>query len=275
MVECNMEEYNFVGIDIAKDKFDVAIKCNNRFIGAIFSNNISGFKKFEAWLKKHALNPWVCLEATGSYSEGVAEFLVSKNIIVSICNPLQIKNYAKSILARNKNDALDAQIIALYAAERRPRHFTPASDDQKYVRGIVQLIDTLQEQKQQLLNQLESSFVDEIKNELKKTIKPIEKRIADLEEKLNARIKKNSEQSKIKKRVTSIKGIGDKTAHALIAYLPAVVVKNHNPYFKDFCQRLEKNGLKAMEIIGAVMRKLLHIIFGILKHKQDFNPALI
>ena len=318
-----MEQYNFVGIDIAKDKFDVALKSNDRFIRAVFNNNISGFNKLEVWLKKHTSKPWVCLEATGSYSESVAEFLASKNIIVSVCNPLQIKNYAKSILARNKNDALDAQIIASYAAERKPRCFTPASGDQKYVRGIVQLIDTLQEQKQQLLNQLGSTLVNEIKNELKKAIKPIEKRIDKLEVKVNARIKKNSEQNKIKESVKSIKGIGDKTAHALIAYLPdidlfknakqlaayaglnpkqhesgkfkgkttlskignarlrkalympALVVKNSNPYFKDFCSRLEKNGLKPKAIIGAVMRKLIHVIFGILKHKQDFNPALV
>ena len=183
---------------------------------------------------------------------------------------------------------------------------------------IVQLIDTLKEQKQQLLNQLESISIDIIKKELKKTIKYIEKRIDELEKKLSTRIKENSEQNEIKERVKSIKGIGDKTAHALIAYLPdiylfknakqlaayaglnpkqhesgkfkgkttlskignarirkalympAVVVKNHNPYFKDFCLRLEKNGLKAMEIIGAVMRKLIHIIFGILKTQAGF-----
>lgn len=318
-----MEQYNFVGIDIAKDKFDVALKCNDRFISTVFSNNISGFTKLEAWLKKHTSNSWVCLEATGSYSESVAEFLVSKNIMVSVCNPLQIKNYAKSILARNKNDTLDAKIIACYAEERRPRRFIPASDDQKYVKGIVQLVDTLQEQKQQLLNQLESTLVNEIKNELKKIIKSIEKRMDTLESKLNARIKKNSTHNKMKKSITSIKGVGDKTAHALIAYLPdidlfknakqlaayaglnpkqhksgrfegrttlskignarlrkalympAIVVKNKNPHFKDFCIRLEKNGLKPKAIIGAIMRKLIHIIFGILKHKRDFNPALV
>lgn len=318
-----MKQYDFVGIDIAKDKFDVALKCGDKFMSAVFKNNASGFKMFVKWLKKHATNPWVCLEATGSYGEKVAEFLALKNIKVSVCNPLQIKNYAKSILARNKNDKLDAKIIAAYAAERKPRCFSPSSEDQKYIKGLVQFIDTLQEQRQQLLNQLESVSLKSIAKELKIDIKRIEKRITALEVKLKASIKKNSAYSEIKKRIQTVKGLGEKTAHAVIAflpaiddfqnakqlaayvglnpkqhqsgkfcgrttlskignarirkalYMPAVVVKNTNPHFKNFCQRLEKSGLKPKAIIGAVMRKLIHIIFGILKHKQDFNPALV
>src|SRR3990167_11025941 len=156
-----MEQHDFIGIDIAKDKFDVALKLGDKFISTVFKNNISGFEKFEEWIKHCATKkPWVCLEATGSYGVGVAEFLASRNITVSVCNPLQIKNYAKSILMRNKNDILDAKIIAAYAEERKPRCFSPVSEDQKYVKGIVQLIDTLQEQKQQLINQMESALLE-------------------------------------------------------------------------------------------------------------------
>ncbi len=318
-----MEQHDFVGIDIAKDKFDVALKRGNKFINGVFKNDASGFKMLEEWLKKYTVIPWICLEATGSYGESVAEFLASKNIRVSVCNPLQIKNYAKSILIRNKNDILDAKVIAAYAEERKPRCFSPVPEDQKYIKGLVQLIDTLQEQKQQLMNQMESTLLESIKKELKRAIKAIEKRIAELEVKLKASIKKNSGQSEIKKRITAVKGLGEKTAHAIIAYLPniddfknakqlaayvglnpkqhqsgkfagrttlskignarlrkalympAIVVKNSNPYFKAFCQRLEKSGLKPKAIIGAVMRKIIHVIFGILKHKQDFNPALV
>jgi transposase len=39
--------------------------------------------------------------------------------------------------------------------------------------------------------------------------------------------------------------------------------------------RLQKNGLKPKAIIGALMRKLVHIIFGIIKHQQPFNPKLV
>lgn len=318
-----MEQHDFIGIDIAKEKFDAALKRGNKFINTAFKNNASGFNAFEEWVKKHTANPWVCLEATGSYGESIAEYLASENIAVSVCNPLQIKNYAKSILVRNKNDTIDAKIIAAYAEERKPRRFTAPSEAKKYVRGLLQLIDTLQGQKQQLSNQLESTLLEPIRKEIKKAIKAIEKRAAELDKKLKSSIKENSEHSEIRRRIKTVKGLGEKTVQAVIAYLPnindfqnakqlaayaglnpkqhqsgkfsgkttlskignarirkalympAMVVKNTNSHFGSFCQRLEKNGLTPKAIIGAVMRKLIHIIFGILKHQQDFNPALV
>lgn len=58
-------------------------------------------------------------------------------------------------------------------------------------------------------------------------------------------------------------------------YFPAIVAKNNNEALRDFVSRLEKNGKKPKVIVVAVMRKLVHIIFGILKHNQPFRPELV
>jgi transposase len=55
-------------------------------------------------------------------------------------------------------------------------------------------------------------------------------------------------------------------------YFPAIVAKKHNPIVRDFCSRLESNGLTSMEVIVAAMRKLLHIAFGVLKNDCPFDP---
>lgn len=57
-------------------------------------------------------------------------------------------------------------------------------------------------------------------------------------------------------------------------YFPAIVARTHNQIINDFANRLEKNGKTAMQIVCASMRKLLHLAFGVLKHKQPFNPNL-
>jgi transposase len=57
-------------------------------------------------------------------------------------------------------------------------------------------------------------------------------------------------------------------------YFPAIVAKEHNQVINDFATRLEKNGKVQRQIICAAMRKLLHIAFGVLKHRQPFNPNL-
>jgi transposase len=58
-------------------------------------------------------------------------------------------------------------------------------------------------------------------------------------------------------------------------YMPAISAKKHNPMVSTFCQRLAKNGKKPMEVIGAAMRKLIHIIFGVLKSGRPFDPDFL
>jgi len=58
-------------------------------------------------------------------------------------------------------------------------------------------------------------------------------------------------------------------------YMPAIVAKNTNPYMQPLVQRLEHRGHCKMSIVVAVMRKLLHLIFGILKSGQPFDPFFL
>lgn len=58
-------------------------------------------------------------------------------------------------------------------------------------------------------------------------------------------------------------------------YMPAMVAKRHNPIIHEFCERLiERNKLPKV-IIGAAMRKLLHIAYGVLKSEQPFDPNFL
>lgn len=56
-------------------------------------------------------------------------------------------------------------------------------------------------------------------------------------------------------------------------YMPAVVAKRHNRIIREFCERLQQRGKRPMEIIGAAMRKLLHIVYGVLKSGKAFDPS--
>jgi len=56
-------------------------------------------------------------------------------------------------------------------------------------------------------------------------------------------------------------------------YMPAIVSRRYNPVIKEFADRLKKAGKPNMVIIGAVMRKLVHIIYGVLKSGRPFDPA--
>ena len=55
-------------------------------------------------------------------------------------------------------------------------------------------------------------------------------------------------------------------------FLPAMTAKRHNPIVRAFCQRLAVYGKTKMQIIGAAMRKLIHLAYGVLKSGKHFNP---
>ena len=55
-------------------------------------------------------------------------------------------------------------------------------------------------------------------------------------------------------------------------YFPAIVAQRYNPLLHSFAQRLLAAGKSKLQVIAAVMRKLLHLVFGILKSRQPFDP---
>ncbi len=56
-------------------------------------------------------------------------------------------------------------------------------------------------------------------------------------------------------------------------YMPAMAARVYNPLLKTFAERLAAKGKKPKQIVLAVMRKLLHQIYGILKSGLPYNPA--
>lgn len=55
-------------------------------------------------------------------------------------------------------------------------------------------------------------------------------------------------------------------------YMPAVVAMRCNPLLKAMSERLLGRGKVKMQVIGALMRKLVHLAFGILKSQKPFDP---
>ena len=55
-------------------------------------------------------------------------------------------------------------------------------------------------------------------------------------------------------------------------FMPAMNARVFNPLLKTFSERLKENGKTPKQIIIAVMRKLIHQIYGILKSGEPYNP---
>jgi transposase len=56
-------------------------------------------------------------------------------------------------------------------------------------------------------------------------------------------------------------------------YMPGLVARQHNPALKCVADRLESNGLAKKAVIGAMMRKLVHLIYAVVKSGVPFDPT--
>lgn len=56
-------------------------------------------------------------------------------------------------------------------------------------------------------------------------------------------------------------------------FFPAMSAIRYNPLCRTFGQRLKEEGKKSIVVNGAIMTKLLHLIFGILRLGKPFNPS--
>ena len=58
-------------------------------------------------------------------------------------------------------------------------------------------------------------------------------------------------------------------------FLPAITAMRYNPAIAALCDRLVAQGRCRMGAVGAAMRKLVMIAYGVLKHRQKFTYPLV
>ena len=313
-----------LGIDVAKAKLDCALRLpNGKHRNKVVENNHQGFTALHAWLLKHAVgSPRVCMEATGTYWEGVAEYLAGLGMVVSVINPAQIKAFGASRLVRTKTDKVDAQLIADFAHERQPEPWQAPSPAEQSLRALVLRLDALQAMRQQESNRLEVARAA-VRQGIEDHIAWLDAEIKALILAIRRHIDDDPDLRGKRELLDSIPGLGERTIPVLLSYyanperfdsakqavafagldprqhesgssvrgkprmskvghsflrkalyMPAMVAVHKTPWGKRFGQRLRDAGKAPKLIIGAMMRKLVHVAFGVLRSGKIFDPAL-
>ena len=100
-----------LGIDVSKETLDADWAHGPRKQRRTFQNSPEGWQKMLAWLKDVSTSHvHVCMEATGRHSLGLALALHDAGHVVSVVNPAQIRDFARTKLGRNKTDKVDAAL---------------------------------------------------------------------------------------------------------------------------------------------------------------------
>mgnify|MGYP002381625166 CR=1 FL=1 len=148
----------FVGVDIAATSFASAWTLSGPARGRAqtFSQSPDGFTAFQAALARtgvEAAQTLIVLEATGSYWITLAVTLHQAGYAVSVVNPAHAHNFLRSLPRRAKTDALDAQMLAQFAAERQPPRWSPPEQVYHELRQRLLVRDGLLTMRQQARNQ--------------------------------------------------------------------------------------------------------------------------
>ncbi|TSJ81133.1 MAG: IS110 family transposase [Candidatus Cardinium sp.] len=253
----------YIGIDISKSSFVSAFRKGEGYTTTTYTNDPDGIAVFLAQLDQ-SLHHCI-LEATGNYGALLVEMLLESEIAVSVINPKQIKHFARVMQHTTKTDKIDAKLIALYGSKMEPKPYTIPSESIQALKQQKTLLSQLKKQLTMSYNLLESFSVlpktDDISlTMLKSTIAYQEDQIAVLEQKMLS-ITEEAYQD-LYKRISSIKGIGDRTAIELIVSIGG------GSHFQSAKQFSKYVGLAPVyEHSGSSIRKKGHI-------NRHGNPGL-
>jgi len=205
-----------VGIDISKKKFDVSIKKGETWEHHVFTNDISGFRKFTKLLRK---DDKCIMEASGPYYLPLALHLDHKEFFVAVENPLVIKRFSQMRLIRAKTDKKDARTIAEYALVNPVSRWSKKSKVLIKMQQILTTVENLKKQLTMVTNQKEAFLSTTVMDaQLKRSLSSMEHHIEKQIDKLEVTLEDYAQQeyANTMKKLTSIPGIGTKTASLLV-----------------------------------------------------------
>ena len=206
----------YIGIDVSKAILDVFILSKKTHLQ--FENNVVGIRKLIKKLKFFS-DSFVAMESTGGYERPVAQALAKENILVSVVNPRQVRDFAKALGKLAKTDRIDAEVIAIFAEKMQPKvSVTYNENQQKLAEYNVrrrQLIDIITMEKNRL-----DKTTKEMEKSIQHVIKLLQKELEKINRSLKESIQDDEEYARKDALLQTIKGVGSVVSAGVIADLP-------------------------------------------------------
>jgi len=210
-------EQIYVGIDVAKDRLDVHVRPSDE----AFRVTRDGKGLSELVERLQALAPaLIVMEATGGFETVVAGALVGAKLPLVVVNPRQVRDFARAMNRLAKTDALDAEVIALFA-ERIPLELRPLPDAQaRHLSELVARRRQLIEMMTMERNRRHTLTNPRLVKSVDRLLATLQKELTELDGDLDDTIRGTPAWRETEDLLTSVPGVGDKLARTLIADLP-------------------------------------------------------
>lgn len=206
-----------VGIDVSKKSLELCLLPSGQTLAV--DNSDAGIAQIVALLKQHPVAT-VLLEATGRYERLVASELLDAGFAVAVVNPRQARDFARALGKLAKTDKIDAATLAQFAqlghvrlCEKQPEKRTLLDDLVTRRRQVTQML-AMEKTRVQIPQDKRTRGM------IAKVIRVLEQQREDLDRRIAELIESDDDWRNKRDLLTSVPGVGQTTASALVADLP-------------------------------------------------------
>jgi transposase len=206
-----------VGVDVSKESLDVRLLPSGETLTV--PNTPEGITQLLGFLARFQIT-LVVLEATGRYGRAVTAALLDAQIRVAVVNPRQIRDFARATGILAKTDAIDAKVLAHFAALGLGRACEKVPEKQALLQDRIT-------RRRQVVGMLvmENNRLDGLQDRLtikmiRKVVALLERQRAQLDEEIAEFIESDDDWRNRRDLIASVPGVGPVSANALVAGLP-------------------------------------------------------
>ena len=211
-----MDTKSYIGVDVAKDHLDVAIRPEGKIW--TIQNNDKEIKELVTQIQETSPE-LIVMEATGGLEINVASSLALTGLPVAVVNPRQVRDFAKSTGKLAKTDTLDAQVLAHFAEAVHPEPRFLSDERSRFLKAMIvrrrQIIEMCVSEKNRLRLCNKATREGIIEH-----ITWLEESLKNLDEELAQAIQTSPIWREKDKLLQSVPGIGKVTTSVLLASLP-------------------------------------------------------
>lgn len=216
------EKEVFVGIDVSKEKLDVAVRPSGELMS--FSNDEDGISVMVDFIKP--FSPLlIVFEATGGLETASVGMLAAKGLPVVVINPRQVRDFAKATGRLAKTDAIDAHVIARFGEAVRPEVRPLKDEETKRLAALItrrrQIVEMITAEKNRLSRTTPWTFKD-----IKSHVAWLEKCLKKADKNLNDLLRKSPVWREKDDILQSTPGVGPVLSMTLLSNLPELGALN-------------------------------------------------
>lgn len=210
--------HNVIGVDVASRKLDLHDLQKNKH--QVIDNDLPAIQRFVRQCKSSTTSMLVVMEATGGYEQHLVDALLEANVDCCVVNPLRIRQFANGCGKLEKNDKIDAKIIAEFGAFVTPVLKEPLSPERTKLRALVHRRSQILSQISAERNRIPQTRDDDVRDLVEEALQFYAKQMKSIDQQIETTIKSCEELSQQADILNSCQGVGPATTGMLLSELP-------------------------------------------------------